>query len=199
MFEISGVGGGPRVVVIGAGMAGLLCAIKLREAGYDNIAIYEKADRIGGTWRENTYPGLTCDVPSHAYTYSFAPNPDWSRHLPPGQEIYEYFAKIVETYDLVPLLHFNREVIDCRFENGRWQLTTKSGLKDSADFVIPRPASCIIRPIPTSGAWISSKARCSTAHAGTMALRSTGSGSALWATARPVCRSCRPWRSVQAS
>jgi cation diffusion facilitator CzcD-associated flavoprotein CzcO len=136
MIENSGAGRGPRVVVIGAGMAGLLSAIKLREAGYNNIAIYEKADRIGGTWRENTYPGLTCDVPSHAYTYSFAPNPDWSRHLPPGREIYEYFAKIVETYGLEPHLSFNQEVIDCRFEEGRWQLTMKSGHKDFADFVI---------------------------------------------------------------
>ena len=73
-----------RVVVLGAGMAGILAGIKLQEAGLTNIAIYEKADRVGGTWRENTYPGLTCDVPSHHYTYTFERNPDWSRHLPPG-------------------------------------------------------------------------------------------------------------------
>ena len=60
-----------RVVIIGAGMAGVLAAIKLQKAGYTNVVIYEKADRVGGTWRENTYPGLTCDVPSHHYTYSF--------------------------------------------------------------------------------------------------------------------------------
>ncbi len=126
----------PRVVVMGAGMAGLLCAIKLREAGYGNVVIYEKADRIGGTWRENTYPGLTCDVPSHAYTYSFAPNPDWSRHLPPGEEIFGYFADIVRKYELEPLIRFNQEVTQCRFENGRWHIETKAGLKDTADFVI---------------------------------------------------------------
>jgi cation diffusion facilitator CzcD-associated flavoprotein CzcO len=126
----------PRVVVMGAGMAGLLCAIKLREAGYDDVVVYEKADRIGGTWRENTYPGLTCDVPSHAYTYSFAPNPDWSRHLPPGEEIFGYFADIVRQYELEPLIRFNQEVTQCRFESGRWQIETKAGLKDTADFVI---------------------------------------------------------------
>ena len=64
-----------RVAVIGAGMAGILAAIKLREVGCD-VVVYEKADRVGGTWRENTYPGLSCDVPSHFYSYSFAPKPN---------------------------------------------------------------------------------------------------------------------------
>ena len=67
-----------RVVVIGAGMSGILAGIKLLEDGITNFVIYEKADRIGGTWRENTYPGLTCDVPPHHYTYSFERNPDWN-------------------------------------------------------------------------------------------------------------------------
>ena len=65
-----------RVVVIGAGMSGILAGIKLQEMGIGDVTIYEKADRIGGTWRENTYPGLTCDVPSHHYTYTFERNPD---------------------------------------------------------------------------------------------------------------------------
>ena len=68
-----------RFVVIGAGMAGILAAICLREAGHDDVVVYEKADRVGGTWRENTYPGLSCDVPSHLYSYAVAPNPGWSR------------------------------------------------------------------------------------------------------------------------
>ena len=63
-----------RCAVIGAGMAGILSAIKLREAGLTDFTVYEKADRVGGTWRDNTYPGLSCDVPSHLYSYSFAPN-----------------------------------------------------------------------------------------------------------------------------
>ena len=80
----------PRFAVVGAGMAGLLSAIKLREAGFTDITVYEKADRLGGTWRENTYPGIACDVPSHLYTYSFAPNPDWSHAFSPGAEILGY-------------------------------------------------------------------------------------------------------------
>lgn len=125
-----------RFVIIGAGMAGLLSAIKLREAGFHNITIYEKADRIGGTWRENTYPGLTCDVPSHSYTYSFEPNPDWSHHLPPGAEIQSYFEGVTAKYKLEEMIRFNEEIERCAFENGRWQLRSKSGIEDQADFVI---------------------------------------------------------------
>ena len=68
-----------RVIVIGAGMAGILGAIKLRETGIGDVVVYEKADRLGGTWRENTYPCIACDVRSHLYSYSFALNPDWRR------------------------------------------------------------------------------------------------------------------------
>ncbi len=67
----------PRFAVIGAGMSGILAAIKLKEAGLD-FTVFEKEDRVGGTWRENTYPGIACDVPSHVYSYSFDVNPDWS-------------------------------------------------------------------------------------------------------------------------
>ena len=80
---------GLRIVVIGAGMAGILAAIKLREAGYDDFVVYEKAARLGGTWRENTYPGIACDVPAHLYTYTFEPNPQWSHVFAPGEEIAE--------------------------------------------------------------------------------------------------------------
>ena len=73
----------PSVAVIGAGMTGILMAIKLREAGITDITILEKADKLGGTWRENTYPGIACDVPSHVYSYSFALNPDWSQLAKP--------------------------------------------------------------------------------------------------------------------
>ena len=124
-----------RFVIIGAGMAGILSAIKLREAGYLDVTLYEKADRIGGTWRENTYPGLTCDVPSHSYTYSFAPNPDWSYLMPPGDEIQSYFEQVTERYQ-VNNIEFNQEVVRCEFDGQRWQLTTASGHKDEADFVI---------------------------------------------------------------
>lgn len=125
-----------RFAIIGAGMAGILAAIKLRESGHEQVTIYEKADRIGGTWRENTYPGLNCDVPAHAYTYSFAPNPNWSHYLAPGPEIQAYFEGVVREYGIEPLIRFQQEITRCVFENGAWQLSTASGLEDSVDVVI---------------------------------------------------------------
>ena len=74
-------------------MSGLCMAVKLQDAGIDTYTVFEKADEVGGTWRDNTYPGLTCDVPSRFYTYSFRPNPDWSRLMSPGPEIHSYFGR----------------------------------------------------------------------------------------------------------
>ncbi len=125
-----------RIIIIGAGMAGILAGIKLKEAGYRNFVIYEKADRIGGTWRENTYPGLTCDVPSHAYTYSFEPNPDWSRHLPPGDEIQDYFERTVDKYGIRDFMRFNEEIVRCEFADGVWSIETRGGTRDQAPVVI---------------------------------------------------------------
>src|SRR5919109_4733968 len=99
-----------RFAVVGAGMAGILSAIKLTEAGYDDFTVYEKADRVGGTWRENTYPGLACDVPSHLYSYSFAPTPDWTHRFSPGEEIQGYFERIAREHDVERSIHFGEEV-----------------------------------------------------------------------------------------
>lgn len=125
-----------RIVVIGAGMAGMLAGIKLREAGFNDVTLYEKADRVGGTWRDNTYPGLTCDVPSHHYTYTFERNPDWTRHLPPGPEIQAYFERTAERYGLSELTRFNTEVTSAVYENGRWQLSLSDNTNTHADIVI---------------------------------------------------------------
>ena len=125
-----------RFVVIGAGMAGLLAAIRLLEEGHSNVTVYEKADRVGGTWRENRYPGLFCDVPAHSYTYSFAPSAEWSRYLAPGSAIQSYFEGIATKYELEKIIKFNQELTSCSFEDGRWRLQTKLGLVDFADVVI---------------------------------------------------------------
>ncbi|MFM7273518.1 MAG: flavin-containing monooxygenase [Gammaproteobacteria bacterium] len=124
-----------RVAVLGAGMAGILSGIRLRQAGIDCV-IYEKAERVGGTWRENTYPGLTCDVPSHAYTYSFEPNPEWTHLLPPGAEIQAYFENTVRKYGIEGLIRFNAEISECRWQDGRWHIRTAAGHSDVADVVI---------------------------------------------------------------
>ncbi|MAT92048.1 MAG: monooxygenase [Halioglobus sp.] len=125
-----------KVVVLGAGMAGILAGIKLQEAGFTDVTLYEKADRVGGTWRENTYPGLTCDVPSHHYTYTFERNPDWTRHLPPGPEVQAYFERVSRKYGVDKLTRFNEEAVSANYQDGRWQLAFRSGLRDSADILI---------------------------------------------------------------
>lgn len=125
-----------RFAIIGAGMSGILSAIKLREAGFDDFAIYEKASRLGGTWRENTYPGIACDVPSHLYSYSFAPNPEWSHHFSPGAEIQAYFEKMARDYDVEDFIRFGSEITRCHFREGRWYLATDEGPCDEVDFVI---------------------------------------------------------------
>ena len=123
------------VVVIGAGMAGILAAIRLRERG-DNVLVLEKADSIGGTWRDNRYAGLTCDVPAHAYTYSFAPNAEWSRYFAPGSEIRDYFEGVVDRHGIRDLIHLGREVSEARWDDGGWTVVTTSGETYQADAII---------------------------------------------------------------
>ena len=125
-----------RIVIIGAGMAGILSAIKLREAGYGDFVIYEKAAKLGGTWRENTYPGIACDVPAHLYTYSFEPNPDWSHVFAPGDEIQRYFERVADKYGVTPSIRCGVEVQRCEFVAGRWHLQLGNGTTDTADIVI---------------------------------------------------------------
>lgn len=125
-----------RFVVIGAGMSGILTAIKLQEAGLRDFTVYEKAERLGGTWRENTYPGIACDVPSHLYSYSFEPNPDWSRRFSPGAEILTYFEAVARRRGVDRQLRFGEEITHCEFREGRWKIETASGRTDEADFVI---------------------------------------------------------------
>jgi cation diffusion facilitator CzcD-associated flavoprotein CzcO len=125
-----------RFAIIGAGMSGVLSGIKLAEAGYDDWVVYEKGDCVGGTWRENTYPGLSCDVPSHIYSYSFEPNPEWTHRFSPGAEIREYFEGVARRYGVLPRIRFREEVARLELSGGRWLLETKSGRRDEADVVI---------------------------------------------------------------
>ncbi|MBW2393186.1 MAG: NAD(P)/FAD-dependent oxidoreductase [Deltaproteobacteria bacterium] len=125
----------PKFAVIGAGMSGILAAIKLKEAGYA-FQVFEKADEVGGTWRENTYPGIACDVPSHLYSYSFALNPDWSHFSSPGGEIQTYFEDITKRYEVGASIRFGDPVVRCEWLDGRWEVETSAGYRDVFDWVI---------------------------------------------------------------
>src|SRR5580704_3821741 len=106
-----------RFAVIGAGFAGVLSAIKLAEAGYDDVVVFEKAERLGGTWRENTYPGVACDVPSQLYSYSFALNPEWSRVFSSGGEILDYLQRVADGYGLERCIRYGTEVTGLRWSD----------------------------------------------------------------------------------
>jgi cation diffusion facilitator CzcD-associated flavoprotein CzcO len=126
----------PRIAIIGAGMSGIAAVVKLRRAGYDDLTIFEKADRIGGTWRENTYPGLSCDVPSHWYSFTFEPNPDWSHRFSYGPEIQAYMERTARRHDVLRVVRFNTEVVALDWCAPGWRLTTGDGGSESFDIVI---------------------------------------------------------------
>ena len=128
--------GGFRVAVIGAGMSGVLMAIRLRQAGIDDITVYEKGDRVGGTWRENSYPGLRCDVPSHHYCYSFDPNPEWTNYCSSGAEIRQYFEDSATRFGVMDRIRFNTAVIEGRWGDGQWHIKLSDGSEDKADVLI---------------------------------------------------------------
>lgn len=117
------------VIIIGAGFAGLGTAIRLRQAGVRDIAILERGTEVGGTWRDNRYPGAACDIPSNLYSYSFAQNPDWSRSFSGSAEILAYIHGLVERFQLRPLIQFGRNVTALNFDEakGEWAVQTAQG------------------------------------------------------------------------
>lgn len=127
-----------RYAIIGAGMAGIMAGVKLVQRGEHDFVIFEKGDRIGGTWRDNRYPGLACDTPAHSYTYSFAPYPEWKANFAGGPEILTYFEKVVTDFGLQDYIRLNAEVTACRFdeERARWIVEAAGQSPYAADVVI---------------------------------------------------------------
>ncbi|WP_157250318.1 flavin-containing monooxygenase [Nonomuraea typhae] len=128
----------PGIVIIGSGFAGIGMAIKLKEAGYHDFVILEKAADLGGTWRDNTYPGCACDVPSPMYSYSFELNPGWSRMFSPQEEIWAYMRGCVDKYGVGPHFRYGRQVVGLEYDDvaREWTVTTEDGATIRANAVI---------------------------------------------------------------
>ena len=126
----------PRIVIIGAGVAGIATAVTLQRAGFHDFSILEKGADVGGVWHWNRYPGLTCDVPSQLYQFSFAPKPDWTGVFAPGDEIQRYLRGVVELFGLDGRLRLNSDVVSTVFTGATWHVATADGVHIEADFVI---------------------------------------------------------------
>jgi cation diffusion facilitator CzcD-associated flavoprotein CzcO len=116
----------PRVAIIGAGFGGLCMAIRLEKAGIRTYSVFEKADDLGGTWRDNTYPGAGCDIPSHLYSYSFEKYTSWTRRYPEQPEILGYLHHCADKYGVRRKIRLRTEVRRAVFEGGAWHVTTSS-------------------------------------------------------------------------
>jgi cation diffusion facilitator CzcD-associated flavoprotein CzcO len=126
-----------RIAIVGTGFSGIGMAIRLLREGETDFVLLERAADIGGTWRDNTYPGCRCDVPSHLYSFSFAPNPNWSSTFSPQPEILDYLRDVATRFGVLPHVRFNTELESARWDEpqARWQLETSNGPL-SADVVI---------------------------------------------------------------
>ncbi|MEV5007579.1 flavin-containing monooxygenase [Streptomyces sp. NPDC093064] len=126
-----------RVAVIGSGFGGLGAAVRLRREGITDFVVLERAGGVGGTWRDNSYPGCACDVPSHLYSFSFAPNPDWPRTFSGQEHIRAYLEHVTDVFGLRPHLRLHSEVTRMTWdaEKLRWDIETTSG-NLSADVVV---------------------------------------------------------------
>ena len=126
----------PSIVIIGAGLAGIAAAVTFKQSDFDDFVIVEKGSDVGGVWHWNRYPGLTCDVPSQLYQFSFAPKPDWARIWAEGSEIQRYHRDVVEQFGLEPHLMLDSEVTEAVFGEQGWELSVADGTRLHADFVI---------------------------------------------------------------
>ncbi|WP_018657781.1 flavin-containing monooxygenase [Actinomadura flavalba] len=126
--------GAPRdVVIIGAGFGGIGMAVTLKRAGIDDVLVLEKASGLGGTWRDNTYPGAACDVPSHLYSFSFAPEHGWSRRFSEQPEILRYLERVAREHGVLPHIRFGTEVRGARYDADAalWHVDTDAGQVDA--------------------------------------------------------------------
>ncbi|WP_409493352.1 flavin-containing monooxygenase [Amycolatopsis sp. cmx-11-12] len=139
-----------KVVIVGTGFSGLGQAIQLEKAGISDYVILEKADEVGGTWRDNSYPGCACDVQSHMYSFSYEQNPDWSRSFSPAPEIFQYLKDVTDKYRLRDKIRFGVELTGADWDETtrRWHVHTKAGRTIEAQFVVSGVGGLHIPQVP---------------------------------------------------
>ncbi|MFI1993573.1 flavin-containing monooxygenase [Actinoplanes sp. NPDC020271] len=136
----------PRIIVIGTGFGGVAVANALLKAGFTDLTMLEKADRPGGVWRDNLYPGCACDIPAPLYSFSYAQNPAWSSRFPPQREILAYLDDCIERFGLADRIRCGTEVAAATWTGAFWQVTTTTGETLEADVLIPAVGQ-LSRPI----------------------------------------------------
>src|ERR1700733_1375644 len=139
-----------RVAIVGAGFGGLGMAIRLKQSGIDDFVVFERDPDVGGTWWANTSPGCQCDIPSHLYSYSFAPNSEWTRTYPLQPEIREYLRDCTDRFGLRAHIRFNCPLQTAEWDEdaGVWQLQTPDG-SFSAQMLVGAPGPLSEPPIPS--------------------------------------------------
>src|SRR5687767_13060022 len=137
-------------VIVGAGFSGIAAGVNLKRAGIEDFVILEKADGVGGTWRDNTYPGAACDIPSHLYSYSFEPNPRWSRAYGGQPEILAYLEHCADKYGLRAHLRFGARMVRAAYDEDRatWTVHTHDGSRFVARALILGNGALHIPAIP---------------------------------------------------
>jgi cation diffusion facilitator CzcD-associated flavoprotein CzcO len=133
--------------VVGGGFGGIGAAAILRRSGYHDVTVFERGERVGGVWHHNTYPGAACDVPSHLYEFSFAPNPRWSRRYSPQAEIQAYLEDVARDHGILDRIRTSTEVQSARWDGGRWVLETAAGTHE-ADVLLTACGQLTVPSVP---------------------------------------------------
>src|SRR5213079_3758142 len=139
----------PSIAVVGGGFAGVGAIVMLQRAGYEDVTVFERGERVGGVWHHNTYPGAACDVPSHLYEFSFEPNPRWSRRYAPQAAIQAYLEDVARRYGVLDRIKTGTEVTraSCDEEASKWRLETNAG-EHEADVLLTACGQLSVPKVP---------------------------------------------------
>jgi cation diffusion facilitator CzcD-associated flavoprotein CzcO len=147
--HVANGGGSPSIAVVGGGFGGIGAVVMLRRAGYEDVTVFERGERVGGVWNHNTYPGAACDVPSHLYEFSFEPNPSWSRRYAPQSEIQAYLEDVARRHGVLDRIRTSTEVTSASWDeqSAKWLLQTSAGPHE-ADILLTACGQLSVAKLP---------------------------------------------------